>query len=245
MKFLGLHIYSKFQNANSAKHVTSKLRQLLTKVDKLPIRGQFEVHIHDRYITSCVRFDLTVCDLAQSNLDYLDTLVRTFIRKWCGMPQSTHIGHMFHSSGVGMDLPSHLYISGHSSTLSQPSQSDTVLKEAVKTALDDMSDAKENSCSSQVSLLVQDSQSKAELSTNIRLNKNRRIEEHANSSVKQGCWSEALALMEKDISWKACLLGLSETTYSFAVRSLVDSLPTNSNLVLWKKLVSPQCGSCG
>ena len=77
------------------------------------------------------------------------------------------------------------------------------------------------------------------------MNKKLHIEEHADASIKQGCWSEALAFMDSDISWKACLYGLSETTYSFAVRSLVDSLPTNSNLALWKKLVSPQCGACG
>ena len=56
---------------------------------------------------------------------------------------------------------------------------------------------------------------------------------------------ETLAQMDVDISWKACLVGLSEATYSFAVRSLVDCLPTNANLVLWKKVLSDKCGSCG
>ena len=72
------------------------------------------------------------------------------------------------------------------------------------------------------------------------------IEEFAKSKVKQGehGWIEALSLIDDDVSWKSCLVGLSEATYSFVTRSLVDALPTNSNLALWKKVISSHCGSC-
>ena len=71
------------------------------------------------------------------------------------------------------------------------------------------------------------------------------MESHAERTVKQGGWHEALGQLDGDLRWKSSLVGLSEATYSFVVRSLVDALPTNSNLMLWKKVISPSCGSCG
>ena len=62
--------------------------------------------------------------------------------------------------------------------------------------------------------------------------------------MKQNGWVEALASMDGDVTWKSCLIGLSEASYSFVTRALVDALPTNSNLAIWKKVISSQCGSC-
>ena len=51
--------------------------------------------------------------------------------------------------------------------------------------------------------------------------------------------------MDSDLTWKSALTGLSESAYSFAVRSISDALPTNANLALWGKVVSPVCSLCG
>ena len=51
--------------------------------------------------------------------------------------------------------------------------------------------------------------------------------------------------MESDLKWKSVLSGLSESCYSFAVRSISDSLPTNVNLSLWGKVGFSSCGLCG
>ena len=51
--------------------------------------------------------------------------------------------------------------------------------------------------------------------------------------------------MDSDLTWRSCLIGLSESTYSFALRCLTDSLPTNNNLCLWGKVTSPKCHLCG
>ena len=70
------------------------------------------------------------------------------------------------------------------------------------------------------------------------------IEDIARKAVQQGQWCDILASYDSDLTWKASLAGLSEATYSFAIRSLVDCLPTNTNLSLWKKVLSDRCGSC-
>ena len=105
-KFLGLNIYSKHQKANSARYLQTKMEELMMKVDRLPIRGHYKLQVYEHYITACLRFDLTVCDVSQSNLDLLDTMVRKFCRKWCRMPPTAHVGFMFHSSGINIPMPS-------------------------------------------------------------------------------------------------------------------------------------------
>ena len=187
---------------------------------------------------------MSVCDVAQSNLDALDTVVRKYIKKWCGMPQSTHIGYVFHSAGLNVSSPSHLYRVGHASTLAVSTHSDPVLQTAIQATLD--GGAHNNAQHSEVVELVQGETNNRAIKTKGRQLSDSIVEDFAKSKVKQGehGWIEALSRMDDDVSWKSCLVGLSEATYSFVTRAIVDALPTNSNLALWKKVLSSQCGSC-
>ena len=111
-KFLGMYIYHNHQKSNAAKHVEDKLQTILEKIDSLPIRGLYKLQIYERYVTACVRFDLSVHDVSASRLEGLDRMVRKFARKWCAMPPSTHIGMVFHSAGLNITEPSHMYRQG-------------------------------------------------------------------------------------------------------------------------------------
>ena len=97
----------------------------------------------------------------------------------------------------------------------------------------------------QVTDLVKQSHNKAELKSGVRRLKDTTTEQASTKAVQQGRWTEILANLDSDITWKASLAGLSEATYSFAVKSLVDCLPMNCNLSLWRKVLSDRCGSCG
>ena len=161
-----------------------------------------------------------------------------------------------------VDYPSHLYTVGHAATLFQPTASDRALREAVDLTLsmssmdeqsqqtqssadlDDCTHSASQQTHAQVVDLVNSSHNKRDLKQNGVKLKDKNILQSACELRKQGRWTETLAKMDDDISWKSCLVGLSETTYSFAIRSLVDSLPTNANLALWKKILSDHCGSC-
>ena len=245
MKFLGLRIFHKHQAANSAKYLSTKLNTLLKEVDRLPLRGQYKLEIYHRYVTACVRFDLQVCDMAKSSLDSLDITVRNYLRKWCRMPKSTHIAHAFHSWGLNLDLPSHLYTVGHAATLSSIPSHDSALKEASQVALDELTKHVAQEPNKVIIELSQDSVSKQQLKKKGQAAKDEMMVEHAKSCSKQGMWLETLGHLDNEISWKSTLSGLSEPTYLFVLRSMVDALPTNSNLALWKKLSSSSCGSCG
>ena len=208
--------------------------------------GQYKVDIYDRYLCSCVRFDLQVCDMSQSSLEDLDTLVRKFIRRWCRMPQSTHIGHVLHSSGLNIELPSDLFTFGHAATLMSPSSCDSALHEAVDIALNvSTAHAQKVSHASSVVEIVRNCSNKSELKNHCRNARDSVVENHSKSCIKQGGWLEALAQMDQDVKWKASLSGLSEPAYLFVMRALVDALPTNSNLAMWKKISSSSCQACG
>ena len=129
------------------------------------------------------------------------------------------------------------------------SNADSALREAVDSTLDTSTthpapQAAPKQTHSQVSDLVRSSRTKTELKKGGRALKNANIEDVAKKAVQQGHWYEILANYDSDLNWKASLAGLSEATYSFAIRSLVDCLPTNSNLSLWKRVLSDRCGSC-
>ena len=184
------------------------------KIDKLPIRGAYKIDIYDRYVTSCIRFDLQVCDVARSNLEELDSKVRTYLRKWCRMPPSTHIGHTFHSMGLDICLPSQLYIVGHASTLLSPTPNDQALREAVQTVLDDCQDSTQtpDDPHRMIIELAQACDNNKELKRQARSSRNSQVESHASSCVKQGNWLEVLAHMDSDMSWKSMLCGHSESS---------------------------------
>ena len=97
----------------------------------------------------------------------------------------------------------------------------------------------------QVRELAEACERKHDLKGHCQVLKDCLVETSAESARKQGGWLEALAHRDDDVKWNSVINGLSETTYSFLIRSLVDALPTNQNLVLWKKILSASCGSCG
>ena len=242
-KFLGLNIYPKNQNANSARYLQSKIEELLAKVDHLPIRGQYKLQVYERYVTACLRFDLTVCDVSQSNIDLLDRLVRKYCKKWCRMPPSAHTGFMFHSSGINIPLPSHLYRTGHASLLCSQSTDDRALGEAVALSTD--STHPPSACSSAIQNIAREAEKERDVTKLAKGVSDRLLEEHAESTQIQGGWSESLSMCDENVKWKSCLQGLSAPTFAFITRAMGESLPTNSNLCRWGKILAPHCPACG
>ena len=239
-KFLGMEVYSKNQQSNAGKHVTEKLETLLAKVDALPLRGQYKCDIYDRYVTACLRFDLTVYDVAPSVLEMLDRSVRNHLRKWIRMPPSTHLAIASHSKGLNIEFPSHLYESGHAALLMEKARDDPVLDQAIAHCFEHNS-AKRDS----IMTLSHGAQNKLDLKQHAKQARDLKSEQLASECQKQGGWHSALESMDSDLTWRSCLIGLSESTYSFALRCLTDSLPTNNNLCLWGKVTSPKCHLCG
>ena len=238
-----MFVYHKHQNANAAKHLETKLEALMEKVNALPIRGLYKLQIYERYITACLRFDLSVHDVSTSRLEELDRIVRKLSRKWCAMPPSAHVSMIFHSAGLDITEPSHIYRQGHASLLLSANADDVYLQEAMSSAtqLQETQSAQQDIITD-IAAMSKDSKHLKNINTAVR---DSLLESHASHLSKQGGWVDVLASCDESVDWKACISGLSEPTFAFAVKALSDSLPSNSNLKLWNKIVSSQCNACG
>ena len=213
----------------------------MKKVDALPIRGLYKLQIYERYVTACLRFDLAVHDVSESRLENLDRTVRKFARKWCSMPPSTHVGMLFHSSGLNLTEPSHMYREGHVSLFMSAKGSDPYLAEAVSTQTPGTHSAQHQAVTD-IAHAARNSKQAKEINKAV---KDSIHEDLASDLKKQNDWKHVLCLCDSDVKWKACISGLSEPTFAFVMRAISDSLPSNSNLKLWNKLVSAQCKACG
>ena len=158
------------------------------------------------------------------------------------MPPSTHVGMLFHSAGMGITEPSHIYRHGHASLLLSGNSGDQYLKGAASTATQhEGTQPAQQQTISDIATTYSDSRHVKQINTAIR---DSHHEFHASSLKKQGGWT-VLDSSDDVVDWKSCISGLSEPTFAFVMKAISDSLPTNSNLKLWNKIVSSQCKSCG
>ena len=152
----------------------------MAKVSSLPLRGQFKTEIYHRYITSCIRFDLTVYDACPSVIGSMDRLVRTHLRKWSRMPPSTHLALASHSWGLNLEFPSNIYERGHATQLMQ-SNKDPILDRAITESI------KYNSSKSDTVLdLVNNAQNPKDVRNLSNALRDSRSEQFAAKATKQG-----------------------------------------------------------
>ena len=57
-------------------------------------------------------------------------------------------------------------------------------------------------------------------------------------------WEAIERDMVADRHWQRALLGLPDKFFAFALKAATNSLPTNRNLTMWRKLESPNCALC-
>ena len=135
-----------------------------------------------------------------------------------------------------------MYLVGHASVLASASEQDVILQEAIEDkALNPPKCALQKDIAD---LAAVSSSNKTELNKIATAVKDSKVEAMARECVKQGCSVDLFDVMDCDESWKACLFGLSESTYTFVLNSMSDSLPTNTNLKLWNRILSSQCNMC-
>ena len=154
------------------------------------------------------------------------------------MPQFTTDGLFYHSSGLGIPLPSRIYIAGHAATIINATEGDEALQEAIET-VEPMA-----GYNGDIQALAGISHNSTELKRNNKREADRLFEEKARKLQKQGRWAEVFASMDSHIPWKASLAGLSDATYAFVLKSLTDCLPTQTNLATWGRVESPHCLAC-
>ena len=64
---------------------------------------------------------------------------------------------------------------------------------------------------------------------------------HVRGLVQQGKLLEVSAAEKNDLTWKSFAFGLKKGTLKFVLNSTLDTLPTKTNLLKWKKSISDKC----
>ncbi len=68
--------------------------------------------------------------------------------------------------------------------------------------------------------------------------------DHLKGLAVQGRFVRVWESLEADIQWKSLLFQLPPRIMQFVLNAIIDTLPTNSNLVRWKKRSNKKCDKC-
>ena len=68
--------------------------------------------------------------------------------------------------------------------------------------------------------------------------------EHLKTLLKQGEFLKLIEAEQNDPTWKSFIYGLKKGTMKFLLNSLIHTLPTQTNLMLWNKATSNKCLIC-
>ena len=84
--------------------------KLINVTEKAMVPGEFKLAVYERYILPSVRYFLTVHNLLKPDLDVLDSITRSHIKLWLGIPKfgATALT-ITHPSGLNVRMPSQAY----------------------------------------------------------------------------------------------------------------------------------------
>ena len=255
--FLGAPVAIHATSVQTREHLIGKLFTMLQKVDAVPITRQQKLKLFKVAICPRLTWDLATSDLPISWLqNHLQPAATRFLKRWSGLARSADPNRLFlPKANGGLELPhlvtmykkihaakagSHMY-SGDSAVRAIATQN-TLHESQLQRALfrphqevvgvmkEDPSAPKKRVIA-RVKAAIQSEDTAARLA-------------HTTSLPVQG-----LTVREFEgraaLNWTTAISTLPEWCFKFALNSVTDTLPHNSNLCRWKKLPSPQCQLCG
>ena len=243
-KYLGKLYDFELKNSAAKKNITEKLETLLSVVSNLKIKSQLKLALVKQYVHSQIRFELRTYNFGTTWIDeHLDNIIIRHIRKWLETPISTCLKEM-------MSFPK--YKGGLSLlTLVNISETEWLRKRNVLKcsknpdlrALWLQTSAKH--IESDALLLTHNSYGEA--ASMLKDNQISRSTRHFYSLQSQGLSARTLeeTIPKSNIQlWATNLETVSTTIHNFAKKALQQQLPTNSNLVRWKRTSDPSCPLC-
>ena len=252
-KFLGSTITFSGKQSDIFEVISSHFTDRLERIDKLLIRGEFKVRIYQDYLLPASRFLLTVHTLTSTNLDRLDAITRKYLKKWFHLPQSATAAVLHAPNFTNIKTIRHLYLESQTCAyISSRIKADSHVNNALDSRLE-----REQTWTRKKSTIVQSDNILKELKNKENLEEAKKevkviikdeIKETWDSKIKtlslQGQFLEILNNSNTDINWKSIMNNLPRNVQQFFLNSAIDTLPTNSNLVRWKKRSSEACSLC-
>ena len=255
-KFLGSHLTFQNKQSEILNFVSNHIRCRLDRVDELLIRNEYKIRIYRDYILPATRFHLTVHELTSTSLDKLDALANRYVKRWTHLPRS--------ATPAVLHLPCFLDIKSikclyHECQTAAYVSSRLKADHKVQNALDSKlkreahwtrkSSVTVKSQAVFESLPTENNPNSKYLIKTAKDNVKKDFIEHWKSHVKsllmQGNFLRLAETLEADVDWKSKLFNLPRNMTQFLLNSVLDTLPTNSNLVRWNQRSNERCTLCG
>ncbi|XP_055347591.1 uncharacterized protein LOC129594797 isoform X2 [Paramacrobiotus metropolitanus] len=253
MKFLGAWIFEKHQSTSAGSKLCEIFDDFLQRIDNLNLRNTFKIKIYKDYMTSCVRFLLTVHDLSLSVVDQLESKVNKYIKKWIDLRDFTNCDYFYSSDGLDLKSVKGIYLQAHAAFLADAiCSTDTVVSVIASNSL-------EKSCLSDTAIIgivnntveagkeagISKGKIRKLVSAKVRSEMTTRRDNRLRTLVQQGAWKAVAEAQAVDTFWKSVLYNLPEKTVSFMVKAALDIAPSFTNLCKWGMSISAKCDLCG
>ena len=255
IKFLGMPFTATLSAEHHRNALVSKTESLMQKIDGAPLSGKQKVKIYRYAMPVKMSWDLKLYQLPQSFIQRsLDPVCTRFLKKWLRLPQCANPSVLFlEPAKGGLGLPSmatfHLALSAGKLARLTHSRDPVVSRLATKSTKhqSDMNfrpaKAVLEAGSGNTRLTVPQLKQKVckqirDEDSQMRLNDIHRLD-------VQGRFLRIMGSFCPTDYWSRAVWSLPARPMSFAVNSAQDTLPHNSNLVRWKRPVSPWCPLCG
>ena len=231
------------------------------------------VFIYQFYFLPSIRFLLTVHDITYSDLIKLDAITHKYLKKWAGIPRcgTNLIFHM--KDGLQIKSIKSLYEEAHAlnhaairikgdetvnlaldNRLAREAQFVRKKSIAVKSqnAYDkalslncvggELPTFPDDTWDREKAKLIEEI--KTTIKAGLRVESESDYSKHLHTLIKQGEFLKISQLEQQDPIWKSFIHNLKKGTMKFLLNSMIDTLPTKSNLKLWNKTTSDKCGLC-
>jgi len=256
-KFLGSIVTFSNKQSEILNTVYTHFESRLENIDNLLLRNEYKVKLYSNYVLPSSKFILSVHTLTSKSLDKLDALATRYLKRWIGLPRSgtpavIHVPNIYAIKSIR-----HVYKECQASAyISSKLQADS----KVKNALDSRLEREQHWTRKMSTTVICDKVFKKVKEQNVKqdarnikkaakidINKEMQLHwsSHLKSLVVQGRFLTANECMNEDINFKSIIHDLPRNVAKFLTNACIDTLPTNSNLLRWKKRNSPACKLCG
>lgn len=259
MKFLGSFIFVNSQGRRLRSAIHDYCLDLLKKVDSLYLRGTFKLWIYNYYLTSCLRFVLTVHELSSKAVNDLESCATSFIKKWLSLPQCANPDSLYSPHDLNIKSLKVIYFQARSAFIADSVlSSDTVVSDAalaqithtepehaaiINTVIEEVRDAVREVAVQPVSAQARE-KVRAAVSKKVGDSAIAAKELRISTLIQQGAWLRVKLEQQADAYWASLLYDLPQNVCSWMVRSVIDVAPSFSNLKKWGVIVSPECDLC-
>jgi len=273
-KFLGVHIPASGGHALVFDKVVTAAREWWDAISNANISIPAKLWVF-RFSLTRLRWQLAIYDWPLSEVERLQSLANSFLRRWLHLPQAANLYVVFSPRALHIPLITSVFkatqVSKHRSLRDNRDPEVALLHanrhvdrrakwfvEPAMTAIDTFVAAEDFT----TMMLGRANRGHAGLGfrppfTPFQDPLSRRAsrfiaEEECAERLKEvlllptykDLWSAIESDMVQDRHWQRALLGLPDKLLTFVLKAATNSLPTNHNLTIWRKMGSPNCPLC-